>query len=251
MLIAMFMLATMALPASSQTVGVAVGDWFDYSISATQTTNSTGTAYVPNIIGTMALSSITYNLILQTPYVSVKRTVTAVSGTAVNFTEEWTDGAGSVTTLENVMVNATSGNMYWALIPANLEADDTVYSSPTYVYPQTNATFYINATESKTYPSSVSRDVCTMAWNYDHGNARAYFNASYSWDQTTGILVDSNLTTYFMDTSGTGRTTTIFLFNLGASSKWDVPEFPTATVMLLMFVAVAVSIDIFRRKKLV
>ena len=247
-LFAVFMLSAMALPVMPQVdVGVSVDDWFYYTVDISQVSNATGIWYVPNIIGQLDVGTgYTPNDIVNNNYTTLNRTVTAVDGTNVTFTEDWRVQNRTLVTFTDIVANVTDCNLYWAVIPANLEADDVLSVNPVNAYPL-GGVFYINGTESRTYAGE-TREACTMAYSHVE-NVRASINVTCSWDQTTGILVDSNLTTHFL--SGGELTSTIFLFELYASSTWIVvPEFPTASVMLLVFVAVTVCVDIYRRKKL-
>ena len=248
MFFSVFLLCAMAVPTLSQAdVGVAVDDWFYYTVDISQVSNATGTWYVPNIIGQLSVGTgYVPNDLVSNNYTTLNRTVTAVDGTNVTFKEEWQLHNGTIVTYNDVVANVTDCNLYWAVIPADLEADDVLSVNDAYAYPLGGA-FAINGTEVRTYAGE-TRETCTMEYSHVE-NVRASINVTNSWDQTTGILVDSNLTTHFLQSGE--LTTTYFIFELYASSTWIVvPEFPTASVMLLVLVAVTVSVDIYRRKKL-
>jgi hypothetical protein len=220
------------------TIGVEVGDWFAYDVTVTRETNAT-TPDIPNIIAS------THDFIYDNNFTSLNRTVIDIYGTTVEFNEKWAIADGTVVTDRNITADVTAIDLFWVVIPAGLETDDNLTTLGP--YPQ-GGLFYINDTLLVEYLEE-NRETCNIAYDYQHTNAAAGYNCSYQWDQDTGILVTYNVTAHW--TQPTEFTKTNFLFEIVATNRWVViPEFPTVPVMLLMFIALAASIEIFRRKKL-
>lgn len=232
MSIALCVLSAMLVPVHAQTVGVAVDDYFVYE----------GTVTLVDQVGSpFALPT------WMTPWTTawnntenVTRTVIAIDGITVSFnaTTNYDNGTAPVSavTAETIFQNYTR----W-VIGANMQVGDAIG--------QLGPGGTLNLTEEYTWEWSagVERDIITAGWINDApGNYYCTYKNHY--DQITGILVSQevNLTAY----SGSDMISYGIYNVMVETNRWVIPEFPTGTVMLLMFVAVTVSIDIYRRKKL-
>lgn len=230
---AVLMLAALSVPSYSQTVGVTVGDYFLYEPAYEETISGSG-FNIP-----YQLSNFTF----MDDVDSINRTVTAVSGTLVTFQEDWVFNNGTAPATTTLVVDLSSYANATAksapLIPSDAAVDDAV----AYDGDWNNGDLIVNGTFTWGFPAPRECFAHTsMTTQY------ATVNRTFVWDQTTGILILHRVTISY--TSGASGAFGTYQLLLTETSEWDIPEFPTGTVMLLMFVAVAASIEIYRRKKL-
>ena len=216
-LIATFLLLALVMEASAQprTVGVSVGNTFTYSPTVSWSSNDS-TATPPSYL-------VEFN---DTQWEEF--TVTAISGTNITMqaTTDYKNGT-EITTGGWVDVNTgDTENMSEEVISANLAARDSVYTSSPY------NSYVINDTVIRTYLSG-ERD--TNHINLASSGTPSYSNDLY-WDKTTGVLVE-----VVQDvTNQTGGYTTTWSLDIQITSSnvWTVvPEFPTWTSTLLIFIA--------------
>lgn len=244
MLFSMFLLSTMAVPALSQTVtiGLNVGDWFKYEGTLALYEADEGAPFPPNEYAT---DTQTFNESDWQNY-----TVTSIEGNNVTFSivTHWKNDTETTSELNE---DITEG-FAMEVITSGLEAGDEL--RPAYDWTEVFGFSWIwpprilNESMMWTYESE-TRETNTLNWTHPplFTGSTDYTTQSYWWDEETGILVRSvtdSLSTfqYYVHY--------IVVNQLVATNRWDIPEFPTGTAMLLIFVAVAVSLDLYRRKKL-
>jgi len=171
-----------------------------------------------------------------------------VSGTNITFqyTTHFKNGTEG-TEGGYVDIDTGKGNMTFMAISANLNANDTLYTSGDY------STWKINETIVRTYPDSVrDTNLFNMIWEYSwtHNETQYYyyFTENWFWDKSTGILVED----YFAEINQTGEyiTTWSALASITESSVWIAPEFPTWTSILILFVILTFTVAIYKRRLL-
>ena len=227
------MLTALSVPSYPQTVGVAEGDYFTYVPEYVAIYNGSGFTWP------YQLSNFSYMADVE----SVNRTVTDVTGSVVTFEEDIAFNNGSATQTNTVVVDVSDPNAQGALsipiIDADAEVGDQVANDNRWL----NDLMYITSTFTWGFPTP-------RECNYHESMTTTYatVNRTFWWDQTTGILVQHWVTVSY--TSGTNSAFGSYKLTITATNRWAIPEFPTGTVMLLMFVAVAASMEIYRRKKL-
>lgn len=243
MLFLLFLLSTLATPAFSQTItiGVEVGDWFLYEGTLVLYEADPGTPFPPNEYATVTQ---TYNESNWQNY-----TVTAIDGNNVTFevVTDWINGSATTELNEDI----TEG-FAMQVIPAGLEEgaelrpeyDWTEVFGFSWIWPAR----LLNESMMWTYEGE-TRETNTLNWTHPAfmTGSTDYTTQSYWWDKDTGVLVR-----YRVDSLSSMQNYVHYVCvnQLVETNLWDIPEFPTGTIMLLTFVAVAVSIDIYRRKKL-
>lgn len=224
-LFSVFLLSAMTVPSLSQvTVGVSVGDTFTWVGTYTHETNDPS-QMVPGQVSPYAFWNETD---------SMNATVTEISGTNVTFEKVWYYSNGTDVT-ETEVQNITNTPVGYLCIGADLEAGDDFTQYDSYSY----GPLQINKTETFEY-GDLTRDTnyhisITGLW--------AVVTRQYWFDKETGICVRAQLTAVLE-----GISTTEYILELTATNLWVVPEFPTGTVMLFVFVAVIVPIALYRRK---
>ncbi len=233
MLFALFLLSAMAVPSLAQdlTVGVSVGDSFTYEGTWFHDVVSGGTT-IPNQL-------VAYQFWNETD--SVTRTVIDVTGTDVTFENEFHFSNGTSATNTTVEDVANPGWVHLC-VGANMEPGDTFYYDETYLvdYLTFNSTVMIDYGGATGERETLYHQSTTYAW--------ATVIRQYWFDKETGILVRAQLDAgYNLEDQNSTSGTFVELVD---SSVWVIPEFPTGTVMLVVFAAVTVSIAIYRRKKL-
>lgn len=138
-----------------------------------------------------------------------------------------------------------SENVTGMVISANLDVNDTVYTSGDF------STWRINETIVRTYPDEV-RNTNHVNMTYEHSytlNETQYYfwlSINFYWDRSTGILVEES----FEQISQTGEylTTWSVLLRITESDVWVVPEFSTLTSILLVFIVITTAIGIYKRR---
>jgi len=233
-----FLLSAMTVPALAQydwDVGIKVGDWFKYKGTLRLWE---GDAFPPLLLDRLQ----TWNASDWMEY-----TVTDIEEFIVTFevTTHWKDGTETVDTLEEDMMNS----MNPMVIGANLTEGTEIRPETEFLGYPVLAKF-LNASVMREYESG-SRETNVLTYTDDVlGN---YYHQEYLFDKETGIRVyyQSNATDVVDITEN--RYSYIATFELIETNveNWIViPEFPTGTVMLLIFVAITVCVGIYRRKKL-
>jgi hypothetical protein len=216
-LISTFLLLALvvAASASTRTVGVNVGNTFRYSARSGWTSTD------PNAVPPSSLLDVNDSQ-------WVEFTVTAISGTRIT---------GQGTTLYKNGTEITQGawidvrtgdgaNLTEFVVSANLTPGDSIYNSADYT------DWIINETVSRTYPTG-ARD--TNHLNSTLSSGTDVYLTSWYWDRSTGVAVEALVGT--ISQNGPYVTTQLIVFEIISSDLWIVPEFPTWTSTLLMFIA--------------
>jgi len=178
-----------------------------------------------------------------------KLTVTDIAGSNVTFDVllHWKNGTETTYELEE---DITSGTWTF-VIGANLEAGDQVKDEFLLFGALTYPPRYINETIVVDYGTGTRE---TNVLDYDHPTSplspAASLHSTTLWDKETGVLIKHHMV-FLNNTSGLGHDYSVtFEIELVEANLWVIPEFPTGTVMLLIFVAVTVCVGIYRRKRL-
>ena len=239
-LLSVFLLSTMTVPSLAQydwDVGIEVGDTFKYK--GTLVLWEGDASFPPTFFG-----------FLQTWNESdwMEYTVTDIEELYVTFevTTHWKNGTETVSTSEE---NMTSGESPF-VIGANLTEGDEIRAAYTGDFGLEFPTKFLNASIMREYESGPKETNVFIIDTDVFGN---YYHSEFLFDKETGIRVYFQFST----TNSSGIMGGTFSFNATLElietnvEGWTViPEFPTGTAMLLIFVAVTVCIDIYRRKKL-
>lgn len=234
MLFAVSALSALSVPSYSTTVGVTEDDYFTYVPTYNETISGSGFA-IP-----YQLANFTY----MSEVDSINRTVTDVTGTVVTFQEDWVFNNGSDPATLTLVVDITNTTALDALSIPLIDADATLGDQVAYDGSWNSEGMFITGTFEWGFPEE-TRD-CNV--HISMTTAYATVNRTFCWDEATGILVQHWVTISYA--SGDGGAYGDFRLTLTETNLWEVPEFPTGTALLLVFVAVTVSIDIYRRKKL-
>ncbi len=240
-LLSVFLLSAMIVPSLSQydwDVGIEVGDTFRY----------VGTLHLWE--GTASFPPM-YLEFLQTYNDSDWLEYTVMDIDAENVTFDilyhWKNGTEDVGTMEENMTSS----MTMMVIGANLTEGTEVragWTDPTWgiVYEAR----ILGASVMREYESG-PREANVLI--YDQNIFGNIFHYKYQWDKEIGIQVYfQNSATNVMDMYGNtySYNATLELIETNVTGWTVIPEFPTGTVMLLLFIAITVSIDLYRRKKL-
>ena len=240
-LVSVFSLSAMVVTSSAQPriVGVNVGDWFKYGdIAVTWSSNDPNATFPPpGYEGWEELN--------ETEWVSYS--VEDISSTNITFqsTEHFKNGTER-TESGYIDIDAGGGNMTYMAISANLDVNDTVYTSVDY-------TWRINETVVRTYPDGV-RDTNHVnmtgeySWTINETECYYYYFMNFYWDKPTGIIVESSIE----ERNQTGDYLTTWSVSMGItdSNKWVVPEFPTWTSILILCVVITFATAICKRRLL-
>ena len=242
MLLSVFLLSAITVPSLSQdvTVGVSVGDTFTYEGTLVKYEADEGVPFPPNM----------YVTFLEKINVSdwERLTVTDVFETTITF-ESVTHHKDGTEVTQTFTEDITSwplvGPLWIMAIGANLTVGDealpplALFNWPAMTIKETVDIEYEDVTRETNY----------CEWNTTAEDWKAGLNTFQSYfDKATGILV--KYMNNFTGAAQEGNVAWESVYELVDASIWVIPEFPTGTVMLLMFVAVTVCVDICRRKKL-
>lgn len=242
-LFSVFLLSAMTVPALQYDwdVGVEVGDTFKY-VGTLHLWETENVEFPPMYLEFLQ----TYN---ETDW--LEYTVTAIEALNVTFevTTHWKNGTETVDTMEEDM----ESSMFPFVIGANLTEGTEIraeWTDP--VWDIYYAARILGVPVMHEYYSG-PREANVLTYDQDiFGNV---FHYEFLWDKETGIQV------YFQNSG-------IEILDMGVPENWYsynatlelvetnvegwtvIPEYPTGTVMLLVFVAITVSIVLYRRKKL-
>ena len=236
LLFSVFLFSATAFPALSQemTVGVSVDDYFTYEGGIIEFSTSNDSLPVP---ANMFMGFISY--FNDTDYET--RTVTAVTGTTnITFAISTMYSNG---TEDNSEVEEDITASYWyRAIGANMEEGDEIRPAGWTAAVTLNETIMWGFGEE-------TREVNTLVSETDWSTWFGVISTTtYYWDKETGILVKQTVEADYDWTDGTQHMVTeMYLVD---TNLWVIPEFPTSSVMLLVFVAATVCIDLYRRKKI-
>jgi hypothetical protein len=242
-LLSVFLLSALTVSALSQdvTVGVSVGDWFKYEGTLIYYEADEEVPWPPSqyVTQPMVYDESDWQ----------KYTVTAIDGNTVTVevVTHWKNG--TETTAEQ-SEDITEGFMM-QFIGANLEEgfelrpEDPMWGWPARLLGAPIMVDYLDST----------REANVLDWEMPQFVEEDYTLQVYEWDKETGALVRfymrGNATDSEMFGGSGGRYHYEVENVLVETNLWTViPEFPTGTTMLLVFIAITVSIDLYRRKKL-
>jgi hypothetical protein len=140
------------------------------------------------------------------------------------------------------------------VVQPNLEAGDQLREAYNWLGFLPIPPRIINETITREYELG-SRETNVLDWYFPVDSFPPegdYIHNKLFWDKETGVLVEyEKISNATMGGAGELWYFCIIKNELVDTNLWTViPEFPTSTVMLLMFVAVTVCVDIYRRKKL-
>ncbi len=232
--VSVFILSAMVVTSSAQerVVGVTVGDWFRYGDIIFNFNSNDPDATIPLAMKQLNETEWTMLAIVD---VSVTNVTGQLTTHFKNGTEEIVGGYVDIDTGEGE-------NMTTFVVSANLEENDTVYTSVMY------SIWKINETIVQTYPDSV-RDTnhLNMTSESSWGGTYVYVSTNYYWDKSTGILVELSQE-YILQTEDYA-TTWSMLMGITEANVWVVPEFPTWT-SVLMLIVLTLTIAIYKRRLL-
>ncbi|MCZ2808016.1 MAG: hypothetical protein O2V44_01520 [Candidatus Bathyarchaeota archaeon] len=243
MLLSVFLLSAMTVPALAQPldVGVQVGDWFKYEAKVTQWESED--PFLPEgFIGPLSLADNETNYILYT----VTDITPGDGGANVTFSVTYDWKNGSVTEATNVQ-NVSTANTQIFMIGANMAEGDMVSDVWNFFDIMDYPARYINETILFENPDG-TRETNVVEYHLDViGTPYDYI---FYWDKATGMRL------YY---ENYGDVPEIFTAAYEYTVIWElvessyetvyIPEL-TGPIMLLVFIAITVSIDLYRRKKL-
>jgi len=205
--------------AQPRVVGVSVGDWFKYGDITVNWSSDDPNATSPHLV---------WNV---TEWMSIS--VEDVSGTNITFQSTWRYINGTEETPRgHIDIDTGDGNMTFSAISANLNANDTIYST---------STMKIDETIIRTYPDS-TRDTNHLNTTTESNvtGFYQYLSMNLYWDRSSGISVETALESTIQ---AEGYTTTMsILVRITESNVWVVPEFPSYLLLPLF------TISTLRRK---
>lgn len=221
--------------AQERTVGVNVDAWFRYS-HVFNWESSDPNATIPPMLE--LIKEIEWTLI----------TILDVTGTNVTFQRVMHLKNGTELPAEGAITDVDSGDgnaTIW-VVSANLNPNDTLYTTGDY------SIWRINETISRTYPD-VTRDTNHVNLTVEMNMSGVYMHTSqnFYWDKSTGILVETAVAQQSqMESIWTNMTSIIIITE---SDVWVIPEFTIWTPMLLtliILITITVAVVIYQRKLL-
>jgi len=241
MLLSVFLLSAMTVPALSQydwDVGIKVGDTFRYV--GTLHFWEGNASFPPMGMGLEYLQ--TYN---ESDW--EEWTVTDIEEFIVTFdvTTHWKNGTETV----DYLVEDMTSSFAIHVIGANLTEGTEIRPETTHIG-QPVAARYLNASIMREYQSGPRE---TNVFIYDLELFSNVYHTEIFFDKETGMHVYFQMSlTDAHDMSGNTYSCngTYELIETNIEGWTVIPEFPTGTVMLLIFVAVTVCVEVYRRKKL-
>jgi hypothetical protein len=247
-LISVFLLSAMtvtSIVAQPRIVGVSVDDWSKYGEITVDWSSSDPNATFPPPYWEWLVT------INETEW--MQYSVEGVSGTNVtlqvtehfkNDTERIRSGWIDIDTGSSSQETNETTDMGIMIISANLDANDTIYSSPDW------SDWKINYTVTRTYPGGArNTNHLKMTEEYSWSNGIAVYqnmSMNYYWDRSTGVLVEWSIEA--ANQTGDYLTTWSALMRITESNVWVIPEFPTWTSMLLILIVFTVATVIYKRR---
>lgn len=231
----MFLLSIMVVAsvlAQPRTVGVSVGDWFEYGDISVHWSSDDPDATVPSYLEDLNQTEYWVMSILDI----VDTTVT------VEMLAHYKNGSDEITG-GFVDIDTGDGNVTMMIISANLGENDTVYTSGTY------STWKINETITKTYPDS-TRDTNHLNITTEYSMPPTYQNMSlnYYWDKQSGMFAEISQEAVIQ--TGENVTTTSMSIRITDSSVWVIPEFPALVTIILALAVLTTTPILLRRIKI-
>ena len=250
-LVSVFLLSAMAVvsvAAQTRVPGVSAGDWFKYGdITFSWSSNDPNATWPPTGYEMEWTEEIN-----ETEW--MRLSVEDVSGTNITFqatlyfkngTDIIRSGWIDIDTGDSSNDTAETMDMGLCAIPANLDANDTIYASgPSFTH--------MNITERivRTYPDGVREtNHLNMTYAYSQDEKDFFGSANFYWDRSTGILVEMSYE--YIIQAGELLTTCSLLLRTTESNVWVVPEFPTWTSILLILIVLTIAVVIYKRRILI
>ncbi|UCE96706.1 MAG: hypothetical protein JSV51_03700 [Candidatus Bathyarchaeota archaeon] len=231
--VSVFLLSALVITSSAQerTVGVNVGEWFEYD-HIFDWSSSDPNATIPPY----------FELVSEIEWTNI--TILDVSGTNVTFQSVMHLKNGTdLTNLGLTDVDTGEGNATNWVVSANLDPNDSIYTTGDY------SSWKINETIVKTYPDGV-RDTNHVNITKEMNMTGVYMYASnnFYWDRSSGIVVEMTIIQISqMEAIETNMTSII---KITESDVWVIPEFSTYTSLLLTLVLLTVPIVTIKRRLL-
>jgi hypothetical protein len=233
-LFSMFLLLAMAVvsvSAQSRTVGVFVGDWFKYGDINVHWSSNFPNATIPDYLKE-------FN---DTEYAIVSILSVVNTNVTVEMTTHYKNGSDEITSGFVDIDTGEGENATMLVISADLNENDTIYTSGMY------STWKINETITRIYPDSVREtNHLNVTMEYDVPPIYQYNSLNYYWDKHTGMLVEmlQNSTQQM----GENVTTASMSIRITDSDVWVIPEFSTSTTMMLALAVLTTATILLRRR---
>ena len=230
-LFSVLMLSALAAPALSQvTIGIGVDDRFVYE-GTVESTREGGYVATPDWLNNW--------IVLWNNTEWIKRNVTAINDQTISFDilTRYENGTEVPSTQDETI---GEGYSRWVIGTDTEEGDQigTLFGEST--------PLLVNGTITIEYGDD-ERETLWAGWNAL--SSGQYFAAYCNYyDKEFGIIVKQTVTAVVM--SGEATLTVNIVNELVETTCWVIPEFPTGLMMLFAFVALAVCVDLYRRKQL-
>jgi hypothetical protein len=240
MLLSVFLFTVMTVPSLSQdvTVDVSVGDWFVFEATILEWIAEPDVPFPPDQYMTILY---TFN---ETDW--EKYTVTDIAGGNITFevVTHWKNGTEITSEqTKDITIHGT-----FRFIPANLESGDLLRDEFSLFGLLNYPPMYLNDSIMVDYGTE-TREANVLDYEQPTLLPEDSVHTRNLWDKETGVLIKSQ--NVYNNTSALGQKFfVIYEVELVDANLWVIPEFPTGTVMLLIFVAVTTCVGIYRRKKL-
>lgn len=228
-----------SVAAQPRIVGVNVDDWFKYAdITLNWSSNDPNATFPPSDYEWLAEMNETEWELLSIVDVSATNITSQITMHYKNGTEETSGGYVDVDT-------GGGENATFMVISADLNANDTIYTSPEW------SDYKINETIFRTYPDSgreTNHINITGEYSYTMNETQHYYYyaMNFYWDRPTGILLEESFE--HINQTGELLTTWSFLLRITESNIWVIPEFPTWTSTLLILIVLTVAIVFYKRR---
>jgi opacity protein-like surface antigen len=238
----------LATLAQTRTVGVSTSDWFTHGeISVEWSTNDTSATFPPSYASWLGDLN-------QTEW--MRTIIQGITGTNVSaqFTEHFKNGTErtrpgwiDIDTGEATSETNTTADATFLLISANLETNDTLYTTSGFTQ------LRINETITRGYPGGPrNTNHLNLTYEYVYTNGQTMTlrqTVNYYWDTTTGTLVE--LTIQATNQTGQYLTTWLATSKISDSNIWTIPEHtPLTTLLALTALATLTTTLAITHKKL-
>ena len=243
-LLSVFLLSLMVLMSLAQerVVGVAEGDWFKYGDFDVDwsSTDPNATFPPPGREWFVEINETEWMLISVQNILSSR---TIFFQTAKHFEDETERTEGGY-----LDIDTGAGNMSLKVISANLDVNDTVYTSTpfsTWKIKETIVRTYLDGERETNYLNKTQKWNITRYMDSWTTNGTGYAFINYYWDRSTGVLVEYSYKE--IEQVGEYLTTLSMSYRISESNVWTVPEFPLWTSILLILIVFTVIMVIHRR----
>jgi hypothetical protein len=214
-------------PETSRTVGVSVGNSFNYTMTfgwSSSEANATLPPYLQSLNDTEWIST----------------SIVGVSGSTVTGHMRWHFKNGTDLIQGGIAdIDTGSGNLTYWVIAANLNPNDTVYA------PSTDRV--INETMVRTYPDGTrNTNHLNVATEYNTTDLYQHTSENYYWDKSTGVMVE--MSTHMVTQTNVSQMNVSATLTIAESNVWVVPEFPTWTSIPLILTVLTIAIICVKRR---